>query len=53
MHPKDAEGTANGVGFDQTAPKVRSSQIWVCSICSGLPVPIVRILAEAIYRVAG
>ena len=43
----------NGVGLDKTAPKVRSSLIWVYSICSGLPVPIVRILAEAIDLVAG
>ena len=30
MHPKDAEGIANSVDPDQTAP--RSSLIWVCTV---------------------
>ena len=31
MHPKDAEGIANSIDPDQTAP--RSSLIWVCIVC--------------------
>ena len=37
MHPKDADGMANRVDPN------RSSLIWVCAVCFGLSVPIVRI----------
>ena len=35
MSPNDADGTANSVDPDQTA---RSSLIWVCTVCPGIPV---------------
>ena len=37
MRPKDADGIADPVDPD------RSSLIWVCAVCFGLSVPIVRI----------
>ena len=37
MHPKDAEGIANSVDPDQTAPL-----IWVCTVCPGLSVRKLR-----------
>ena len=37
MRPKDADGIAYPVDPD------RSSLIWVCAVCFGLSVPIVRI----------
>ena len=40
MHPKDAEGIANSVDPDQTAP--RSSLIWVCTVCPDLSVRKLR-----------
>ena len=43
MNPKDAEGMANSADPDQTAP-FRGSLIWVCTVCSDLPVPILGIL---------
>ena len=36
MRPKDADGIANSVDPDQTAPRsslIRSSLIWVCTVC--------------------
>ena len=42
MHPKKADGLANSVDPDQTVP-FRSSLIWVCTFCSDLSVPILRI----------
>ena len=42
MSPKDADGMANSVDPDQTAP--RSSLIWVCTICPGLSVHKLRII---------
>ena len=51
MHPKDAEGIANSVDPDQTAPlgavqssdcSSRSSPIWVCTVCPGLSVRKLR-----------
>ena len=43
MHPKDADRMANSVDPDQTAP-FRSSLVLVCTVCSDLSVPILRIL---------
>ena len=37
MHPKDAEGIANSVDLDQTAPP-----IWVCTVCPDLSVRKLR-----------
>ena len=54
MHPKDAEGIANSVDPDQTAPlgavwsgsgsdcSSRSSLIWVCTVCRDLSVRKLR-----------
>ena len=42
MHPKDADGMADSVDPDQTAP-LRSNPIWVCTVCSDLYVPICRV----------
>ena len=39
MHPKDAEGIANSVDPDQTAPL-----IWVCTVCPDLSVRKLRII---------
>ena len=36
MHPKDAEGIANSVDPDQTAP------IWICTVCQDLSVQKLR-----------
>ena len=38
MNPKDADGMANSVDADQTAP------IWVHTVCPGLSVPKLRII---------
>ena len=40
--PKGADGMANSVVPDQTAPK-RSSLIWVCTVCLDLYDPVLRI----------
>ena len=40
--PKGADGMANSVVPDQTAPK-RSSLIWVCIVCLDLYDPVLRI----------
>ena len=40
MHPKDAEGIANSVDPDHTAP--RSILIWVCTVCQVLSVRKLR-----------
>ena len=40
MHPKDAEGIANSVDPDQTAPY--ESLIWVCTVCPDLSVRKLR-----------
>ena len=42
MGPNDADGMANNVDPDQTAP--RSSLIWVCTVCPGLAVRKLRII---------
>ena len=49
MCPKDAEGIANSVGPDQTAP--RSSLIWVCTVCPGLSVRKLRIITVVVFTV--
>ena len=43
MHAKDAEGIANSVDPDQTAP-VGGSLIWVCTVCPDLSIRKVRII---------
>ena len=50
MYPKDADGIANSVDPDQTAP-FRSSLIWVCTVSSDLPVPIFRILMVILVKI--
>ena len=40
MHPKDAEGIANSVDPDQTAPL--GGLIWVCTVCPDLSVRKLR-----------
>ena len=40
MHPKDAEGIANSVDPDQTAP--RSRLIWVCTVCPDMSIRKLR-----------
>ena len=40
MSPNDADGMANSVDPDQTAP----SLIWVCTVCPGISVPKLRIV---------
>ena len=42
MHPKDAAGIANSVDPDQTA--LRSSLIWVCTVCPDRYVRKLRII---------
>ena len=42
MSPNDADGMANSVDPDQTAPL--SSLIWVCTVCPGLSVQKLRII---------
>ena len=50
MHPKDAAGIANSVDPDQTAPQeqsdlgLKSSLIWVCTVCPSLSVRKLRII---------
>ena len=49
MSPNDADGMANSVDPDQTAPlgavcSSRSSLIWVCTVCPGLSVRKLRII---------
>ena len=44
MCPKDAEGIANSVDPDQTAPL-----IWVCTVCPDLSVRKLRIITVLIY----
>ena len=39
LRSKDSDKVTNRVDTDQTAP-VRSSLIWVCTVCSDLSVPI-------------
>ena len=43
---KDGDGITNNVDPDQTAPYIRSSLIWVCTVCSDLSVPILRNFTE-------
>ena len=50
MHPKEADGMANSVDPDQTAP-FRSSLIWVCTVCLDLSVPIFRILMVILVKI--
>ena len=49
MHPKDAEGIANSVDPDQTAPS-RSSLIWVCTVCPDPPVRKLRKITVIIVK---
>ena len=42
MHPKDAEGIANSVDPDQTAPDQTAPLIWVCTVCPDLSVRKLR-----------
>ena len=42
MSPNGADGMANSVDPDQTAP--RSSLIWVCTVCPGISVRKLRII---------
>ena len=42
MPPNDADEMANSVDPDQ----IRSSLIWVCTVCSNLSAPILRIFTE-------
>ena len=46
MHPKDADGTANRVDPDQTAPL--GDLIWVCTVCPDLSVRKLRIITVVI-----
>ena len=46
MSPNDADGIANSVDPDQTAP--RSSLIWVCTVCPGISVRKLRIITVEI-----
>ena len=43
MSPHDADGMANSVDPDQTAPL-----IWVCTVCPGISVQKLRIIAVTI-----
>ena len=43
LRSKDADRITNRVDTDQTAP-LRSSLIWVCTVCSDLSVPIFPII---------
>ena len=45
---KKADGMANGVDPDQTAP--RSSLIWIYTVCSDLFVPVHRSYTVAFYE---
>ena len=49
MRLKDADGMANSVDPDQTAP--RSSLIWVYTVCLDLPVRKLRIITVIVYNV--
>ena len=54
MSPNDADGMANSVDPDQTAPlgaadcSSRSSLIWVCTVCPDLSVRKLRIITVSI-----
>ena len=50
MSLKDADGMANSVDPDQTAP-TRSSLIWIYTICSDLSVTILRIFTVGCFIV--
>ena len=43
MSPNDADGMANSVDPDQTAPL-----IWVCTVCPGLSVRKLRIITVSL-----
>ena len=43
LRSKDSDRLTNRVDTDQTAP-LRSSLIWVCTVCSDLSVPIFQII---------
>ena len=47
MSPNDADGMANSVDLDQTAP--RSSLIWVCTVCPSISVRKLRIITVNNY----
>ena len=44
MCPNDADGMANSVAPDQTAP------IWVCTVCPGISVRKLRIITVKILE---
>ena len=44
MSPNDADGMANSVDPDQTAPL-----IWVCTVCSGISVRKLRIITVYLH----
>ena len=46
----DSERT-NSADPDQTAPKGRSSLIWVCTVCSGASAPFLRKIVLIILAV--
>ena len=48
ISPNDADGMANSVDPDQTAPlgSSRSSLIWVCTVCPGISDRKLRIITE-------
>ena len=46
MSPNDADGMANSVDPDQTAPL-----IWVCTVCPGISVRKLRIITVSTVKV--
>ena len=48
MSPNDADGMANSVDPDQTAP----SLIWVCTVCPGISVRKLRIITVLYFSIA-
>ena len=51
MSPNDADGMANSIDPDQTAPQEQSSLIWVCTVCQGLSVRKLRIITVFIFHI--
>ena len=50
MCQKAADGVTNSVGSDQTAPEIRSSLIFVYTVCSDLFVPILGNITVNFFR---
>ena len=47
--PNNADGMANSVDPDQTAPLAsRSSLIWICTVCPGISVRKLRIITVSL-----